>query len=71
MKTNYIEKYMELVKSIQEYESDTFSATASKLTKKEANHIANLLVCHAIQDLIDTDTMDGVRLSEELEDLRE
>lgn len=64
-------KVLELLATVAEYESDTFSASASKLTEEEADTITIALISHALQRLIDTDTLDGVRLSEELENIRE
>lgn len=64
------EKVEELHKTVKEYESDTFSASASELTEAEALTITANLIKYALQGLIDTDTMDGVRLSEELENIR-
>lgn len=64
------EKVEELHKTVREYESDTFSASASELTDGEALTITANLIKYALQRLIDTDTMDGVRLSEELENIR-
>lgn len=64
-------KVEELLKTVQEYESDTFSATGSELTEEEAIIITVALIEHATQQLIDTDTLDGVRLAEELENIRE
>lgn len=60
-----------LVKTIREYESDTFSATATKLKKREAEQIAAALASRAIQELIDGETLDGITLSEELEMINE
>lgn len=60
----------ELLAAVKEYESDTFSASARHLTDDEAEAITAALIGHAIQQLIDTDTLDGVRLTEELENVR-
>lgn len=64
------QKYKELVQTIHEYESDTFSASGFELKKSEAEKIASILICSAIQSLIDTDTMDGVMLDETLFEIR-
>ena len=65
-----IKKFLELVETIRTYESDTFSAEASKLTRSEALKIASNLVCHKIQGMIETHTMDGDIISQELEIIR-
>jgi hypothetical protein len=62
--------FSELVKTIAEYESDTFSSEASEITQAEAEQVAFELVRRDIQARIDTDTMDGVDISEELEEIR-
>jgi hypothetical protein len=67
----YTRKFDELVKSIMEYESDTFSAERSEITLDEAIEIADKFVCHKIQGLIDTHTMDGVMIDEELAEIRD
>lgn len=64
------EKVEELHKSVKEYESDTFSASASELTDAEALTITANIIKWQLQRLIDTETMDGVLLSEELENIR-
>lgn len=64
-------KFKELFSTILHYESDTFSASGSELCRQEALLIADKLVCKAIQDLIDTNTMDGIAISSVLEELRE
>ncbi len=63
-------KIVELLDTVREYESDTFSASASELTDDEAFTITIELTNYALQRLIDTDTLDGVRLSEELDNIR-
>lgn len=63
--------FNELIVTIYSYESDTFSAEASKLTRSEAIKIAQRLIVPKIRGLIDCDTMDGVAISEELEDIRD
>jgi len=60
-----------LVETIKEYESDTFSASRSKLKASEALKIASSLVCHKIQGLIDGHTLDGLIIDEELWIIRE
>lgn len=57
--------------TVREYESDTFSASAEKLTEEEAIDITVSLIEHAIEKLIDLETLDGVRLAEELENIRD
>lgn len=59
-------KYKELVETIAEYESDTFSASGFELKKSEAKELASILICSVIQSLIDTETMDGILLDETL-----
>lgn len=66
-----VKKFLELVKTIKEYESDTFSASAVGLKRSEALRMASAIACHALQELIDCDTLDGVRLTEELENIRD
>ena len=63
-------KVVELLDTVKQYESDTFSASASGLTDDEAFTITAELINHALQQLIDTDTLDGVRLAEELDNIR-
>jgi hypothetical protein len=41
-----------------------------ELTREEAERITDALVLHALQEMIDMDRLDGVRLSEELENIR-
>ncbi len=65
-----IAKIRELQKTIEEYESDTFSASASKLTKEEAERMTETLIVRTIQRLIDTETMDGLMLQSELDEIR-
>ncbi len=60
-----------LAKSIKTYESDTFSASGSKITKWESEQIAETLVVRAIQQMINTDTMDGCDITDELISLRD
>ena len=69
--TKYQKLFDELVKTINEYESDTFSASGSEITISEAIQIADNLVCHKIQGMIDTHTLDGVMIDEELDTIRE
>lgn len=60
-----------LYETVRDYESDTFSASASKLTEGEAQDITVALINYALRQLSDCDTLDGVRLTEELENLRD
>lgn len=69
--TNYQKKFDELVQTIHQYESDTFSSSGSKLTISEAIQISDNFVCHRIQGLIDNHMMDGAMIDEELEIIRE
>lgn len=70
-KPTIIEKQIaELVKTIKEYESDTFSASGSEITDEEATRIAYGLVSKGIQDFIDLETLDGVIISSLLSDER-
>lgn len=55
----------ELLTTIQEYESDTFSASACELTKDEAMEIAGRAI-HWFLDNI----LDGVKLDDWLSDIR-
>lgn len=64
-------KFNELIESILDYESDTFSASSSKITEQEAYTIAERFILEDITKRIDTDTVDGVMLSEELENIRD
>ncbi len=59
-----------LVDTVREYESDTFSASACELTDDEAFAITVSLINHALENLIELKNLDGVRLSEELDELR-
>lgn len=61
----------QLVDDVLNYESDTFSSEASEITVEEAEKIAFAFIKHDIQNRIDTNTMDGVMISEELETIRE
>lgn len=65
------EKYKELIATIAEYESDTFSASGSELTAGEAEQVAETMVVRVLQDMIDCKIMDGDELSEVLETVRE
>lgn len=60
-----------LYETVRDYESDTFSASASKLTPSEIVQITCALINHALREMSDTNTLDGVRLTEELENIRE
>ena len=61
----------ELFTTVAEYESDTFSAEASELTLAEAIKITGSLIGYALEELIDLKRLDGVRLDEELENIRD
>ena len=63
-------KIAELYRTVQDYESDTFSATGSRMTSKECAAVVEQLIIVALQELIDCDSLDGVRLSEILGDMR-
>ena len=63
-------KVNELVDEILKYESDTFSSEASELIPAEAEKIAIAFILHDIEERIDTNTMDGLKISEELETIR-
>ena len=62
---------IELHETVKEYESDTFSASASQLTEDEVIDITASLISSSIRALIDCDTLDGIRLTSELEYIRE
>lgn len=64
-------KVFELYSTVREYESDTFSAQGFDLTDEEAESIAIILINRALQDMIDTNTLDGVTINEELIAIRE
>lgn len=64
-------KIYTLLDTVSEYEADTFSASASNLTKQEAGLITIALIDHALTELIELETLDGVRLTEELDNIRE
>lgn len=55
-----------LIEYILEYESDTFSAEASKPTKKEAEEIADRLIAHWMDD-----RLDGIAITNLLDSIRE
>ncbi len=63
-------KWNELVDEILNYESDTFSSEGSELTVPEAEKIALAFILRDMQRRIDTDTMDGNMITEELETIR-
>lgn len=72
MDTVAIEKKVEELRAVvAEYESDTFSASGAEITEMETDAMTEILVLNAIQSLIDTETLDGVRLSALLEEIRE
>lgn len=60
-----------MVNEIMEYESDTFSASGSKLKRTEAVKIAEAFTLEDMQARIDTDTMDGEMITNVLEEIRE
>lgn len=60
-----------LAETVRDYESDTFSASAEKLTQAEVIDITIALINHALREMSDTNTLDGVRLTEELAEIRE
>ena len=64
-------KVQELLKTVYKYDSDTFDARGAGLTRNEAVIITTVLVSVALDELIELDRLDGVRLSEELENIRE
>jgi len=64
------DRFNEMVDTILQYESDTFSSEASNLTPQEAEKIAFAFIDSDMQERIDTNTMDGVRIAEELEFIR-
>lgn len=65
-------KFWELVDTIKEYESDTFSASEMELTDDEAEQIACRMIYADIKHRIDMDTiMDGLMISEELDNIRD
>lgn len=59
-------KVFELYDTVKEYESDTFSASGAEMTEDESGHIVVTLINQALQDMIDTNTLDGVALDEML-----
>jgi hypothetical protein len=63
--------FEELIETIYEYESTSFSARHSELTYEEAEDIANTLLKCAIMDMINLKVLDGTRITAELEELRE
>lgn len=63
-------KFNELLNIIAEYESDTFSAIGSRLTIEEAEEVAYKLLIPSINRLIEGDTMDGLMITEVLEEIR-
>ncbi len=71
MITQMLLKYHELIDVVREYESDTFSASGSKLKRGEAKKIAEKLVVEDIQSRIDMERMDGLDITDLLEEIRE
>lgn len=71
MHDKVIEAFKALTVTIATYESDTFSASGEKITYDEANRIASELVYDKITDLVELDTLDGVIISEALENIRD
>lgn len=55
-----------LVDTIMQYESDTFSADASKITEKEARIVADAIVKAYVDN-----RLDGVTIASFLEDIRD
>lgn len=70
-KVPIIAKFTELKNTIKKYESDTFSASAEKITDLEAIEITDRMIIKDIQSRIDLDNMDGIEIAEALEDLRD
>lgn len=68
------EKEAELQKNIYEYESDTFSAKGSRITKLEAKEISRRVLVDVMNDLIDNQRsicyLDGVAIMQRLNELR-
>lgn len=62
---------MELLQTVKEYESDTFSASGYNLTDAEAEKITEKIILDAIQDLIELKTLDGVMIDEWLDEFRQ
>lgn len=65
------QKVIDLLDTVKQYESDTFVSKDEQLTDDEAQAITVELVNFALQRLISLDALDGVRLSEELDAIRE
>lgn len=57
--------FEQLVQEIKDYESDTFSSEGSELTWEEAKELAEKAIRYFILNI-----MDGVKLSDWLEDIR-
>ena len=64
-------KFNELVDTILNYESDTFSSERSDLTPSEAEKIAITFILRDIERRNNTETMDGDMITETLSDLRD
>lgn len=60
-----------LYETVSEYESDTFSAEAEKLTEAEAIHITATLARRGIKATANCDDLDGITMSELLGDIRD
>ena len=60
-----------LYETVRDYESDTFSASGSKLTGEELVDIVVRLINHAVHEMSECNTLDGCRLTEELADIRD
>jgi len=58
--------YEELIEHIQTYESNTFSASGSKITDAESQQIANKFI-----KIMMNASMDGEQISYMLEDIRD
>jgi hypothetical protein len=66
-----VDLYAELNRTVVEYESDTFSASAAGLKGEESDKITEEIAAHALKQLVDLETLDGLRLSDELENIRQ
>lgn len=66
-----IAMYIELLETVREYESDTFSAPAQKLTRSEAEEITIALIGGSVQNMVNCVSLDGERISDLLESIRE
>lgn len=71
MKDDLNKRFEELVDTIEQYESDTFSAESSRLTREEAETIALEFVLRDLDKRIRCETMDGDMITEQLAIIRE